>query len=165
VLDVSYTLPVLPTGLTSDGLYLVQSAVRLGVNVGLVNVMAMDYGDGAAPNPQGHMGDYAIAAANSLFTQLKGVYGAAKTDAQLWQMVGVKPMIGLNDATTESFDQAAARQLEAFAAQKGMGRIAMWSLNRDQQNAAGKLSYVDDKSSSLVQQPFEFSQIFKPFTA
>ena len=35
------------------------------------NIMAMDYGDSAAPNPQGKMGDYAIAAANRLFTQLK----------------------------------------------------------------------------------------------
>lgn len=163
-LDVSHTLPVLPTGLTTDGLYVVQSAVRFGANVGVVNVMAMDYGDGAAPNPQGKMGDYAIAAANSLFTQLKGMYGASKTDAQLWQLVGVTPMIGLNDATTEVFDQQEARELEAFAVQKGIGRIAIWSLNRDQQNAAGKLSYVDVKSSSVVQQPFEFSQIFKPFT-
>ncbi len=48
-LDVSYTLPVLPTGLTADGLYVLQSAVARGVNIGVVNIMAMDYGDGAAP--------------------------------------------------------------------------------------------------------------------
>src|SRR5262249_4671431 len=88
-LDVSYTLPVLPSGLTADGLYVIQSAVRLGANVSLVNIMTMDYGDSAAPNPAGKMGDYAIAAANSLFSQLKGLYGTAKTDAQLWQMVGI----------------------------------------------------------------------------
>jgi len=52
----------------------------------------------------------------------------------------------------------------AFAQQKGIGRIAFWSLNRDLQNSAGKLNWVDLKSSSLLQQPFEFSQIFKPFT-
>jgi hypothetical protein len=163
-LDVSYTLPVLPSGLTADGLYVLQSALRFGVNVGNVNVMAMDYGDSAAPNPQGKMGDYAIAAANSLFAQLKTLYGASKTDAQLWNLVGVTPMIGLNDITSETFDQQEARELEAFAMQKGIGRIAMWSLNRDQQNAAGKINYVDNFSSSLAQSPYEFSQIFKPFS-
>ena len=29
--------------------------------------------------------------------------------------------------------------------------------------AAGELTYVDNESSSLVQQPFEFSKIFLPF--
>jgi hypothetical protein len=163
-LDVSYTLPVLPSGLTADGLYVLQSALRFGVNLGNVNVMAMDYGDSAAPNPQGKMGDYAIAAATSLFDQLKTLYGTSKTDAQLWNLVGVTPMIGLNDITSETFDQQEARELLAFAQQKGIGRIAMWDLNRDQQNSAGKLAYVDNFSSSLVQSPYEFSQIFQPFT-
>ncbi len=162
-LDVSFTLPVLPTGLTADGLYVLQSALRYGVNIGNVNVMAMDYGDSAAPNPQGQMGQYAIQAATSLFDQLKGLYGASKTDAQLWQLVGVTPMIGLNDVTSEKFDQTAAQQLEAFAQQKGIGRIAMWSLNRDQESPSGTLTYVDVTSSSIVQQPFEFSKIFEAF--
>ena len=164
VLDVSYTLPVLPSGLTGDGLYIVQSAVRFGVHLSVVNVMAMDYGDSAAPNPQGKMGDYAIAAGTSLFAQLKSVYGAAKTDAQLWNMVGLTPMIGLNDVTTEVFDQQEAREVLAFAQQKGIGRIAFWSLNRDRQNPTGQIGYVENTSSSIPQQLYEFSQIFKAFT-
>ena len=162
-LDVSYTLPVLPTGLTADGLYVLQSAVARGVNVGLVNIMTMDYGDGAAPNPQGQMGDYAIQAANSLFDQLQSVYGTAKTDDELWHMVGITPMIGLNDLTTEVFDQQEAREVLAFAEAHDIGRLSFWSLNRDQQNAAGTLTYVDLKSSSILQDPFEFSQIFGVF--
>ena len=55
-----------------------QSAVRLRRERRGVNIMAMDYGDSAAPNPQGHMGDYAIAAANSLFTQLKACMARPK---------------------------------------------------------------------------------------
>jgi hypothetical protein len=91
--------------------------------------------------------------------------GATKTDAQFWAMVGVTPMIGVNDDTQEVFDQQAANQLVTFAEQRGLGRLAFWDLNRDQQNSAGKLSHVDLKSSSLLQKPFEFSQIFKPFTS
>ena len=150
---------MLPTGLTADGLYLLQSALKYGVQIGGVNIMTMDYGDSAAPNPQGHMGDYAIQAATSLFNQLKGLYGSAKTDAQFWQMVGVTPMIGLNDLTSEVFDQAAAEQITAFAQQKGISRISMWSLNRDTQGTAK--SYVDNTSSSVSQQAFEFSSIFE----
>lgn len=160
-LDVWFTLPVLPTGLTADGLNIVQSAVRNGVNITGVNVMAMDYGDSAAPNPQGQMGDYAIQAGTSLFNQLKGVYGAAKTDTQLWKMVGITPMIGMNDVQTEIFDQQEARELVAWANQQGIGRISMWSINRDKANPGGAISYVELTSSSVVQTPFEFSLIFQ----
>ena len=162
-LSVWFTLPVLPTGLTADGLYVVQSALKYGVQVAGVNGMAMDYGESAAPNPKGQMGTYAIDVANSLHDQLKALYGTALTDPQIWAMVGVTPMIGLNDDTNEVFDQAAASQLTAFAQQKGIGRISIWSLNRDRANASGALTYVDLNSSSLVQQPYDFSRIFEAF--
>lgn len=164
-LQVWFTLPVLPSGLTSDGLYVLQSALKYGVTISGVNVMAMDYGDSAAPNPQGQMGTYAIDAATSTFTQLQTLYGASKSDAQLWGMIDVTPMIGLNDDTSEVFDLNAARQLLAFAQQKGLGEIAMWSLNRDQQDPSGQIGYVSNTSSSILQDPYEFSTIFKPFTA
>jgi len=38
-LDITLTLPVLPSGLTADGLYVVRSAVNAGVKVTTVNVM------------------------------------------------------------------------------------------------------------------------------
>ena len=79
-------------------------------------------------------------------------------------MVGITPMIGLNDVTTETFGKPEARELLAFAQQKGIGRIAVWSLNRDRQSTSGTPSYVDTKSGSILRQPFEFSQIFRPFT-
>ena len=139
-LDISLTLPVLPTGLDGDGLQVLQSAVTNGVRLVTVNVMAMDYGDNAAPNPSGHMGDYACLAATNLFLQLKSVYQAAnqtKTDAQLWQMVGVTPMLGVNDVTTEVFDQAAAAQLVSYANSRNLGELSFWSLNRDEVGGAG----------------------------
>jgi hypothetical protein len=159
-LDVWFTLPVLPTGLTNDGMYVVQSALRYGVNIAGINIMAMDYGDSAAPNPQGLMGDYSIAAGESLFSQLKSVYGTTKTDAQLWQMIGITPMIGMNDVQTEIFDQQEARELLAWAEQHQIARISYWSLNRDKQNSQGTLNHVDLTSSSVLQTPYEFALIF-----
>ncbi|MDG3005072.1 cellulose binding domain-containing protein [Paludisphaera mucosa] len=164
-LQVWFTLPVLPTGLTPDGLYVVQSALKAGVKLGGVNVMAMDYGDSAAPSPRGRMGDYAIQAATSTFGQLRPLFGAAATDAQIWAMIGVTPMIGLNDVVTETFTQDDARKLLAFADKTGLGQVAIWSLNRDQQNPRGAVNYAEPTSSSIVQGLFEFSLIFKPFTS
>lgn len=164
-LAVHLTLPVLPTGLTAEGLYVLQSALSHGVTLAGVNIMAMDYGDSAAPSPSGKMGDYAIQAATSTFNQLKGLYGTSKTDAQVWALVGVTPMIGMNDVQSEVFDQNEARELLTFAQQKKLGLIAFWSLNRDRANANGAINNVENTSSSLAQTPYEFTLIFKPFTS
>jgi hypothetical protein len=158
-LDIWFTLPALPTGLTADGLYVLQSALAHGVKIAGVNLMTMDFGESVAPNPAGNMGTYSIDAAQSLYGQLQTLYGTSKTSAQLWQMIGVTPMIGVNDDTNEVFDQAAAAQLVAFAQKTGMGRISMWSLNRDTADAAK--SYVDDTSSSINQTADQFSKIFE----
>jgi hypothetical protein len=71
----------------------------------------------------------------------------------------------MNDVTTEVFDQTAARQLLSFAQQRGLGRLAMWSLNRDQPApGGGTANYVGTTFSSIAQTPYEFSRIFKQFT-
>jgi hypothetical protein len=103
--------------------------------------------------------------ATSVRTQLQGLYPAAPSSAQWWQMIGVTPMIGLNDDVNEVFDPQAAQQLAAFAVQNGLGRISMWSLDRDQQNPAGAIRYVEATSSSLAQNPFDFSRIFEAFVS
>lgn len=163
-LQIWLTLPVLPTGLTPDGVYVVRSARTHGLALAGVNIMTMDYGDSAAPNPNGKMGDYAIQAAESLYSQLATVYGTSKTSGQLWQLVGLTPMIGLNDVTTEVFDQQEASEVLAFARLKDIGRLSLWSINRDKQNAAGRIGYVDLHSSSILQSPLEFSLLFNRFT-
>lgn len=163
-LQVWFTLPVLPTGLTSDGLYVIESALSHGVDIAGVNIMAMDYGDGAAPNPDGRMGDYAIQAAESLFAQLRSQYdnaGVAKSDTELWGMVGVTPMIGINDVLSEVFDQQEARELLAFAQQQDIGMLSFWSTLRDRSGDIGQLSSF---GSGIVQEPGEFSSIFQVFT-
>lgn len=46
-LHVSFTLPVLPTGLTYEGINLLTQAKQDSVKVDVVNIMAMDYGANA----------------------------------------------------------------------------------------------------------------------
>jgi Cellulose binding domain len=162
--DVWVTLPVLPQGLTGDGVAVLKSAVTNGVALAGVNVMAMDYGSWAAPSPQGKMGDYAIQAAASTFAQMQGVYGATKTDTQLWSMIGITPMIGVNDVTTEVFDQTEAREVVAFAQQRKIGMLGFWSINRDV-TGTRLTGQAAATNSGIVQSAFEFAKIFAAFDA
>jgi hypothetical protein len=130
-LHVWYTLPVLPSGLTYDGLNILQDAVDDGVDIAGVNIMTMNYGDWEAPNPDGQMGEYGIQAMTSLKEQLADIYGASKTEEELWAMVGSTPMIGLNDVTTEIFYLEDMEETVDFALDAGVGMLSAWSANRD----------------------------------
>ena len=165
-LEIWYTLPVLPDGLTADGINAINIGLTEGVNFTGFNVMTMDYGDSAAPNPKGKMAEYGIQAITSLQKQLKTVYTAkkiTKTDDQLWSMIGTTPMIGMNDITTEIFDLQDAKETVTFANSKNIGMISMWSLNRDVQCSGGAANYVSISCSSIVQKPYEFSTTFNAY--
>ncbi|MGW7455489.1 glycoside hydrolase family 18 protein [Streptomyces sp. NPDC054787] len=153
-LDVAFTLPVMPEGLTQPGVALLADAKKNGVRIDGVNIMAMDYG----PAYSGDMGLYAIQAATATQAQLKGVLGLS--DAAAWKAVAVTPMIGVNDVASEVFTVADATQLVEFAAAKGIGRLAMWSSTRDKQCAAGAVAYADATCSSILQQPLAFTTAF-----
>ena len=158
-LAVSITLPVNPTGLDHNGLAVLDTALADGVRVDLVNIMTMDYGDGQAPDPAGQMGTYAIDAAQATEAQLAAAY-PSRTSAQLWKMIGVTPMIGVNDDTDEIFGLSDAQQLETFATQVGLSRLSMWAATRDGACSGGAQTYSSDTCSSVVQPPFAFSDIF-----
>jgi hypothetical protein len=151
-LRISLTLPVLPEGLDANGLNVVRSARDAGVNLDSVNVMAMDY------YRAGDYGDFAVQAANSTFNQLKALY-PAKTDAQLWKMVGVTPMLGVND-DGRIYNQDDARQLVAFAKTKHLGMLAFWEVTRDRNACTGALYMC----TNIPQAPYEFSKIFAGYT-
>ena len=156
-LYVSYTLPVDPGGLEDDALTVIRSANSAGVKVSLVNVMAMDYGP---DSDQGRaMGTLAISAATGTFNQIKTIF-TGKTDAQLWAMIGVTPMIGVNDSQNEVFRQADATNLTAFAQQKGLGLLSYWAMQRDMPGGS------DYNDFSLVNtKAYEFYSLMAPAKA
>ncbi|MCY0957411.1 cellulose binding domain-containing protein [Streptomyces sp. H27-H5] len=153
-LDVAFTLPVMPEGLTQPGVALLADAKRAGVRVDGVNIMAMDYG----PAYGGDMGQYAVQAATATQAQIKGVLGL--TDAAAWKAVAVTPMIGVNDVAGEVFTVSDATQLVDFAKSKGIGRLAMWSATRDRQCGQGAVDHADPTCSSILQQPLAFTKAF-----
>ena len=131
--EVWYTLPVLPTGLTADGLNVVDQAVKAGVKLDGINVMAMDYGESAAPTSGPNaktMGAYAIQSAQSTFDQMTTLFNKYGQTFN-WRQIGVTPMIGVNDVQSEVFTAADAQALETFARTKGIGMLSMWSIQRD----------------------------------
>jgi hypothetical protein len=150
-LKISLTLPVLPEGLTGDGLDVVRSAKNAGVDLDLVNIMAMDYG-----RPAQDYGDLAIQAVKSTKDQLKTVYGIG--DAAAFAKVGVTPMLGRND-DNGTFAQSDARDLVAFANANHVGFVAFWETNRDRNACTGALF----QCTNVAQTPFEFSRIFATF--
>ncbi len=161
-LHIWYTLPVLPTGLTADGLNVVDAAVKAGVTLDGVNVMAMDYGESAAPTSGSNaktMGAYAIQSAQSTYTQLSTLYGKySKTFA--WSQIGVTPMLGVNDIVTEVFTVADAQALEDFARAKGIGMLSMWQVLRD---TPGTLGQASVSASGLSDPAGSFSTVFNDY--
>jgi hypothetical protein len=155
-LEVSLTLPVLPSGLTQDGVNVVSGAEAKGVEVSAVNIMAMDYGDGQAPNPDGKMGDYAIQAATSTEKQVEQALGVG--DA--WSKIAITPMIGVNDTSTEVFRPADATKVAAFAKEKNLAWTSMWSATRDKPCPGGPQSTAGPTCSSIDQQADAFAKAF-----
>lgn len=152
-LVIAFCLPVFPSGLTSTGLYVIQSAVNEGVRIDVVNVMAMDYGDANAPDPEGKMGQYAIDAGQNTHDQMINM-GVDTT-------IGVTPMIGLNDVTTERFYVNDGAKLVNWANQMPwVSMLSIWSGARDNGNCPGRVSPV---CSGINQSPYDFTNTFTEF--
>lgn len=150
---ISFTLPVLPEGLTNDGIDVITQARDAGLKFS-VNIMAMDYG----PYYSGDMGEYAIQAATAVHTTLANLY--PNQDAQsLWQLIEVTPMIGVNDVNTEQFTLANADALFAWANTMGLGRLGIWSIARDKPCDSQWASPICS-GANLQTQDYEFSQHF-----
>jgi chitinase len=130
-LAVWLTLPVSERGLTDDGRAAVAQMLDAGVDLAGVNAMTMDYGTDLGGRSMAVVAENALAAVHD---QLVDAYAHADTpiaDATAWAKVGATPMIGQNDVEQEVFRLDDARQLNAFALAQHLGRVSMWSLNRD----------------------------------
>jgi chitinase len=151
----SVTLPVLPSGLTADGVNIVKAAKTAGVKIDVVNIMTMDYYQGSQD-----MGQAAINAAKKTLTQLKSVdssYGYAN--------IGDTPMIGTNDDGS-TFTKSNAGSLITWANSVHLGRVAFWSVNRDQSCGSSAAVHPDASStcSGVSQSELDFTKAFLKFT-
>ncbi|MET7478111.1 chitinase [Streptomyces sp. NPDC005648] len=153
-LEVSFTLPVMPSGLDSDSLALLESANTYDVQVSTVNIMTMDYGESYA----GDMGDYALTSAKAAHTQLRKVFALSAAGA--WQGMALTSMIGVNDVAGETFTLSDAAQVRTFAEEKGIAWVSMWSTSRDQQCAKGGGTDAAADCSGVKQSSGAFGKAF-----
>ena len=152
-LVISYTLPVLPTGLTEDGTDILAGVKSAGLALDVLNIMAMDYGTAVA---SGGMGTDAVDAAQASESQLKAAGLTATT-------IGITPMIGQNDSGGEIFSLSDAQTVLNFANSNSyVSRIAMWSLARDNGGCAGQ-TYASPSCSGVSESAYQFTSNFKTY--
>ncbi len=154
---VSYTLAVQSPGygLAPAALDVVESAVQHGVDVDLVNAMAMNFaGDGSA------MGQAAIQVARSVYEQIRPLF-PDRSAAEVWRTIGITPMIGVNNVQSLVFRPADARQLVNWAAGHDIGFLSFWSTGRDHGCPGGGVSPT---CSGIPQSDYEFTTIFGDFS-
>ncbi len=149
-LTVSYTLPVLQTGLLQNALDLLSNAKSNGVRIDYVNVMTMNYG------PSGvDMGQAAINAASSTNAQMAAL--------GITTRIGVTPMIGQNNTAGEIFDLSDADQLVTYArANSYIGWLSFWSLGRDNGGCPGQTT-ASASCSGISQGNYAFTLKFMAF--
>lgn len=158
-ISVWLTLPVDSEGLPPNAQTVVNTFLRGGVAVSGVNAMTMNFGG---------PGDKLRSSIERSLERVVGQVDAAYRDSgvtlkrsQLWRKVGATPMIGLNDTVSEQLDIDTANWLVEFARSRGVGRLSMWSLNRDTtcgQNIDG--AKPSPHCSGVDQRPGAFSDVF-----
>jgi hypothetical protein len=160
-LDVWITIAARPSGLSADEINVVRSAVAADVDIAGVNLVLANFGDLEAPQPEGRMSQYSITAVQQAFDQLRDVLDPRRQsrDEEIWARLGVTPMVGQNDTRSERFYPSDGLQVLAFARKRGVGLLAIDSINRDANT--GQANY---DSSGIDQTAFEFTHIFAPYT-
>lgn len=161
-LAVWVTLPVAPQGLTQAGTDAVATLLANGVDLAGVNVMTMDYGQSKEQGQS--MFDASQKALTQTHRQLGILYknaGLSLNSRTLWRKLGATPMIGQNDVIDEVFGIDDAEHFNSFAMTQGLGRMSMWSANRDV--PCGE-NYVDtkvvsDSCSGVKVEKFKFMQV------
>ncbi|MEZ0091509.1 carbohydrate binding domain-containing protein [Streptacidiphilus sp. EB129] len=155
----SYTLPTTTSGLASSGLAVLQNAVKNKARVDVVNIMTFDYYDGA----NHEMGTDAENAATGLEGQLASLY-PGRSAAQLWSMVGITLMPGIDDyGAAETTTVADASNVESWATGRGLASLSFWAMQRDNGGCVGTAG--SDTCSGIAQGTWDFSHALEPFTS
>ena len=154
--DVSLTIPVLPSGLTSTQIDLLDAYLSNNVKLKCINIMAMCYGSGTL-NPGENYGTASLRAMDSTKDQIKDCYkkfaNTTLTDAEAYAKLGVTVSIGYESGSDPIFRPDWSKLVVDHAKEKAIGMTSFWSLNRD-----AKL----DGNSGITTQ-YEHTSVFSTF--
>ncbi|WP_229506126.1 glycosyl hydrolase family 18 protein [Paenibacillus sp. 1001270B_150601_E10] len=154
--EIILTLPVLPSGLTQVQLDVLEAYLANGVDVKIVNIMTMCYGNGTLL-PGENYGSASLRAVDSTKDQLKSYFqkyaNVSLTDAEAYAKIGTTPSIGFEGAAHPIFTTEWTQWVVDHANEKGLGMTSFWSMNRDAML----------ESNAGVHTQYEFTSIFKQF--
>lgn len=158
-LAVWLTLAATTGGLPVEGVRMVDAVLKAGLDLSGVNIMTMNYGPSRSGNQS--MLDATKAALRAGRRQVGDAYkraGIRLRDKQVWAKIGATPMIGQNDVPTDLFSLEDATGLASFLRSSGMGRLSLWSLNRDNRCGPNTDSgQASDFCSGVEQKPLSFT--------
>lgn len=150
--EVAITLPVLPTGLTSDwGVGTLRAYLEAGVDIKLVNIMAMCYG--------AYFGDYAVGSVDAMDSTMRQIIeeyqkvGITLTTQEAYNKIGVITSIGFEGEAHPIFTQADSSLVVAAAQERNINMVSYWSINRDSMTQENK----------GISQQYEHATIYKAF--
>src|SRR5882762_9942525 len=103
------------------------------------------------------LGADATQAAQATLNQIRGPFPTMG-----FGNIGITPMIGVNDDSAEVFSEANASSVVSFANANGIGRLAFWSVDRDQP-CGGSINGLP-VCSEISQAKLDFTKIFNGFS-
>ena len=163
-LAVWLTLPSSPSGLTSDGIAVVDAMLEAGVDLAGVNLMTMNFGLEHSGQSMIEATEAALEAGiTQVLTSWKNA-GLAITRGTARQLIGAAPMIGRNDIVTDVFTLDDAKALEELVQHEGYGRVSCWSLNRDLPCSANNapIASTSNHCSHEEQEALSYAKAFLP---
>lgn len=132
--DVVLTLPVLPDGLTYEGLSILEAYLSQGIDLKAVNIMTMCYGSGTLL-PGENYGTASLRAVNSLKDQLKTYYkkyaNQTLSDEKAYAKIGTTVSIGYESGSDPVFVPEWSKLVVNQAIEKKIAMTSFWSINRD----------------------------------
>lgn len=132
-INFNLTIPVSQQGMSEQAMRVVGGFLTAHVDISQLNVMTMDYNIASDTESQSDVIKQSLNAAHDQYMQLLYTHRQLFDDAQIWKLMGATVLIGQNDTEDERFTTTDAQNINTFAQQTGLGRLSMWSLNRDRQ--------------------------------
>jgi chitinase len=161
-LEIWLSLPATSKGLTPDAIKMTVQLLQAGVKPAGINVMTMNFG--ASKSPKLPLLDTITTSLTNASRQLVRVYREADApikESAIWQAMGITPMIGQNEFAAEVLTPEDAADLLDFLDSKDLGRISLWSINRDLPCGRNiETKQVMDTCSGVDQDSLEFSRLF-----
>jgi chitinase len=150
---ISFTLQTLPDGLPAFGQSVLQNAKNASLDY-TVNILAMNFG----ASYTGDMAQYTILAIQKLHQYLLAMY-PQKSPKDLWAMIEVTPMIGINNLISEKFTLSDADKITNYAKHFGLGGTSMQLANRDFPCAINTANNYCS-GDNLQTKPYEYEEHF-----